>query len=317
MCLIVAIIEPKFATMGNTLIILRNASVNAMIAFGMTFVILMGGIDLSVPGVMASAGMISTGVLQLLTGKSNLDPGNLGGVHAAGIIFVAIMAGLLVGLAVGFFNGFFSTKFKIAPFIVTLGTNYITGGVALLLTKGSVIAVRTPQFILMGTTLAGGVVPVQIVYLLIIFLVMFVILNNTKYGRRIFAIGGNEQAARYSGISADRIKISSFMILGVLAAFGGIITCARLQSGQPKIGTNAELDAIAAAILGGTSFTGGIGTLTGTLIGAIMLYVIQNGLNLMAVSQYWQPVAKGAVILIAVYVDVLKYTRRRKKRQTR
>lgn len=307
MCVFISIIEPNFSTVDNLLIILRNSSVNAMIAFGMTFVILMGGIDLSVPGVMASAGMLSTLLLKNLAANIGPDPSLFTSSQTFGIVAVSILAGVALGAGIGFFNGTFSTKFKIAPFIVTLATAYITKGFALFLTKGSVVTVTVQQYNDFGNGMVGGVIPVQIVYMVIVFVIMFIVLNKTKYGRKVYAIGGNEQAARYSGIRVDRIKISSYTILGILGAFGGILTCARLNSGQPTIGTNGELDAIAATILGGTSFTGGVGTLTGTLIGAIMLYVIQNGLNLMGVDQFWQPMAKGTIILIAVYIDMLKY----------
>ena len=312
MCIFFSIMEPNFYTVTNFLTILRNSSINAMIAFGMTLVILMGGIDLSVPGTMASAGMVSTLVLRYQEQRTGPDPALFSDSQTFFMVTVSISAGLGVGILIGFFNGFFSSKFKIAPFIVTLAVSYITKGIALLSTRGTVVSVRVEAYNKMGTMMIGGIIPIQIVFMLGVFAILFICLNKTKYGRRVYAIGGNEQSARYSGIAVGRIKISSFMILGLLAAFGGIITCARMNSGQPTIGSNSELDAIAASILGGTSFTGGIGTLTGTMIGAIILYLIQNGLNLLSVDQFWQPVAKGIVILVAVYIDVQKYKQKQR-----
>lgn len=305
-CIFVGLIEKNFATFDNAIIILRNSSINAIIAFGMTFVILMGGIDLSIPGVMASSGILSSYLLKTMVDNSLLKAETLSSSQIFFFVSISIIAGVALGVIFGLIGGTFSTKLKIAPFIVTLGLAYITRGIALLLTRGAVVSITVQAFNEFGNGILFGFLPTQIFYMLIIFVIMFVVLNKTKYGKHIYAIGGNEQTARYSGIPVDKIKISSYVIVGGLSAFGGILVTARLNSGQPTIGQNSELDAIAAVILGGTSFSGGIGTLGGTLIGAIILYVIQNGLNLLGVDQFWQPIAKGIVILIAVVIDRLK-----------
>ena len=216
-----------------------------------------------------------------------------------------------MGLAIGILNGIIVTKMKLAPFIVTLAMSYIARGFTYIVTGAKPVYMESEVFNEIGNGFLGPI-PLPIIYMIIVFLILFFILNRTKFGRHVYAIGGNEEAARFSGINIDKIRVITYAMVGVLSSMVGVIMCSKLYSGQPTIGMNAELDAIAAVILGGTSFMGGIGTLGGTLIGALVIGVINNGLNLLGVNSFWQSVAKGLIIILAVYIDVLKNRKKRK-----
>ena len=278
-----------FLTPDNLIVVLRQVSINAMLAFGMTYVILMGDIDLSVGMVMAFSGIITT--VALTRGNVPLP--------------MAVALGLSGGALIGIINGLIVSKLKLPSFIVTLSMSYIAKGFAYIISDGMPVSVDDPNFYAIGNGYLGPI-PYPVIYMIVVFVVLSFVLYRLKFGRKVYAIGGNLEAAKYSGINVARVKIISFLVLGMLAALGGIVQCARLFSGQPTIGVNAELDAIAAVILGGTSFSGGVGTLFGSLIGALLIGIINNGLNLLGVSSFWQNVAKGAVILLAVYIDVLR-----------
>lgn len=281
-----------FFTVDNLIVVLRQVSINAIIAFGMTYIILLGDIDLSVGMIMPLAGVVVTVSLTRL-----MIP-----------LPVSLILGILMGVLVGFANGVIVSKLRLPAFIVTLSTSYIAKGFAYIISDGKPVSVDDklfPGFQTIGNGYAGPI-PYPVIYMAIIFIVLSFVLYKTKYGRRVYAIGGNMEAAKYSGINTTKIKIIAFTIIGGLAAFCGVIQSARLYSGQPTIGVNVELDAIAAVILGGTSFSGGVGTLFGSLIGALLIGMINNGLNLLGVSSFWQWVAKGCVILLAVYIDVMR-----------
>jgi len=284
-----SITTDTFLTPDNLIVVLRQVSINAMLAFGMTYVILMGDIDLSVGMVMAFSGIITT--VALTRGEVPLP--------------LAVTLGLGGGALVGIINGLIVSKLKLPSFIVTLSLSYIAKGFAYIISNGMPVSVENPSFYAIGNGYLGPI-PYPVIYMIVVFSVLSFVLYRLKFGRKVYAIGGNLEAAKYSGINVSRIKIISFLILGMLAALGGIVQCARLFSGQPTIGVNAELDAIAAVILGGTSFSGGVGTLFGSLIGALLIGIINNGLNLLGVSSFWQNVAKGSVILLAVYIDVMR-----------
>jgi len=278
-----------FLTPDNLLVVLRQVSINAMLAFGMTYVILMGDIDLSVGMVMAFSGIITT--VSLMRGDVPLP--------------LAVALGLGGGALVGAVNGLIVSKLRLPSFIVTLSLSYIAKGFAYIISDGMPISVDNPNFHAIGNGFLGPI-PYPVIYMFVVFIVLSFVLYKLKFGRKVYAIGGNVEAAKYSGINVPQVKIISFIVLGMLAALGGIVQCARLFSGQPTIGVNAELDAIAAVILGGTSFSGGVGTLFGSFIGALLIGFINNGLNLLGVSSFWQNVAKGGVILLAVYIDVIR-----------
>ena len=284
-----SIATDTFLTPDNLIVVLRQVSINAMLAFGMTYVILMGDIDLSVGMVMAFSGIVTTVSLTRW------------GVPLPGAVTLGLLSGALVGIV----NGMIVSKLKLPSFIVTLSLSYIAKGFAYIISNGMPVSVEEPAFYAIGNGYLGPI-PYPVIYMIAVFAILSFVLYRLKFGRKVYAIGGNIEAAKYSGINVARIKIISFTILSILAALGGIVQCARLFSGQPTIGVNAELDAIAAVILGGTSFSGGVGTLFGSLIGALLIGIINNGLNLLGVSSFWQWVAKGAVILLAVYIDVMR-----------
>ncbi|MEW5323298.1 ribose ABC transporter permease [Geobacillus thermoleovorans] len=288
LCIVLSILSDDFLTMDNWLNLLRQVSINALIAFGMTFVILTGGIDLSVGSVLALSSAITAGMMA--QGVSGL---------------VAIFIGLLVGTAMGVLNGVLVTKGKVAPFIATLATMTAFRGLTLVYTDGRPItgfASDDIMFQMMGRGYFFGI-PVPIILMLVVYIVLYVVLKKTTFGRHTYAIGGNEEASRLSGLHVDRLKMYVYALTGTLSALAGLILTSRLNSAQPTAGTAYELDAIAAVVLGGTSLSGGRGWIFGTLVGALIIGVLNNGLNLLNVSSFYQQVIKGAVILLAVLLD--------------
>lgn len=285
LCLALSVISDQFLTVGNLLNVARQVSINAIIAVGMTMVILTGGIDLSVGSIVAISGSITAG---LLTGGTALVP--------------AVLAGLLLGTMVGMVNGLVITYGKIPPFIATMGMMTIVRGYTLVYTDGRPITGFSETFRSIGGGYVG-IVPVPVVVMIVIFIGAWLLLTKNRFGRYVYAIGGNEEAARLSGISTKKHLVGVYAIAGMLAALSGIILTARLNSAQPTAGMAFEMDAIAAVVLGGTSLAGGRGTIVGTLVGALIIGVLDNGLNLLNVSSFYQQVAKGVVILLAVLMD--------------
>ncbi|ETP70786.1 ribose ABC transporter permease [Planococcus glaciei] len=285
--LIISILEPRFLATSNLLNVLRQVSMNALIAFGMTFVILTGGIDLSVGSILALTGAVTAGMM-----ASGMDP------------ILAMLIGLLLGAVLGAINGIIIAKGKVAPFIATLATMTIYRGLTLVYTEGRPISGLGDNmaFQMLGKGYFLGI-PIPVVTMLISFAILYFILKKTTFGRRVFAVGGNEEASILSGINADRVKIYVYALVGLLAGLASLILTSRLNSAQPTAGEMFELDAIAAVVLGGTSLTGGRGWIVGTLIGALIIGVLNNGLNLIGVSSFFQQVVKGAVILLAVLLD--------------
>ncbi len=284
--LILSFISPQFLTVSNWTIIITQASINALLAFGVTFVIITGGIDLSLGSMVAV-----TGVTAAMLAHPDTFP-----------VVLPIFAGLLAGLLMGIFNGFIITKSKIAPFIVTLGTMTIGRGLALILSKGRPISNLSDSFNFIGGGDVFGI-PFPIIVLAIIFTICSITLKKTLLGRYIYAVGGNEQAARASGINVNQVKMAVYSISGLLAGLAGVLLTSRITTGQPNAGAGFELDAIAAAVIGGTSTSGGTGTITGTLVGVLLIGVINNGLDLLNVSSYYQQVVMGAIIIGAVVLD--------------
>lgn len=284
---IITLLNPGFLSMNNILNVLRQVSINALIAFGMTFVILTGGIDLSVGSILALTGAVTAGMM-----ASGVDP------------ILAMFVGLLLGALLGAFNGIIIAKGKVAPFIATLATMTIYRGLTLVYTEGRPVSGIGDggAFQMLGRGYFLGI-PIPVVTMIISFLILYFILKKTTFGRRVYAVGGNEEASILSGINADRIKIYVYSLIGFLSAFAALILTSRLNSAQPTAGQMFELDAIAAVVLGGTSLTGGRGWIVGTLIGALIIGVLNNGLNLIGVSSFFQQVVKGAVILLAVLLD--------------
>ncbi|MCG9630349.1 ribose ABC transporter permease [Vibrio sp. Isolate30] len=286
---IVSFLNPNFFTVDNILNILRQTSVNAIIAVGMTLVILTAGIDLSVGSVLALCGAFAASMI---------------GMEIP--VMVAVPTALLAGTALGAISGVIIAKGKVQAFIATLVTMTLLRGVTMVYTDGRPISTgftdTADAFAWFGTGYAMGV-PVPVWIMVVVFASVWYLLNHTRFGRYVYALGGNESATRLSGIDVDKVKIGVYAICGLLAAVAGIIVASRLSSAQPTAGMGYELDAIAAVVLGGTSLAGGRGRIMGTLIGALIIGFLNNALNLLDVSSYYQMIAKAVVILLAVLVD--------------
>lgn len=279
-----------FLTWPNWLNLVRQSSINGILAIGVTFVILTKGIDLSVGSVMALTGMIAA---SLVTDTNE---------H---FVLWGILAGLTVGAALGLVNGVLVAAIKVPPFVVTLGMLSVARGLTLIFSDGRPIPNLSDAFTWIG---AGQVayVPVPILVLLLVFLIGWTVLNYTTFGRYVYAVGGNEKAARTSGVSTRIIVGSTYVISGLLAGLAGIVLSARTTAALPQAGIGYELDAIAAVVIGGTSLAGGRGSLLGTLIGALIIGTINNGMDLMGVSSYYQQVLKGTIIVVAVIADQIR-----------
>jgi ribose transport system permease protein len=262
----------------------------------MTIVVLTAGIDLSVGSVLALCGAVTAGLLK------NGIPFPAADLFIGFTILGAMIAAILVGSVLGWFNGFVITKFNVPPFVATLAMLTIARGFTMLYTGGHPISNLGDRFALIGAgSFIGIPVPVWIASMVV--LIAFFITKKTKLGRYIYAIGGNETAAKLSGIRINRVKITVYTIGAALAAIGGVIVTSRLDSAQPNAGISYELDAIAAVVIGGTSLSGGKGSILGTVMGAVIIGVLNNGLVLLNVSPFWQQVVKGGVILLAVVID--------------
>ncbi len=288
--IIISFLSNRFLTLGNASNVLRQSSINAILSVGMTFVILTGGIDLSVGSIFAFSGAITAFLVSI--GQN---------------FFLSIIAGLVVGTVIGLINGFFIAKAKLQPFIVTLVMMTIFRGATLVFTDGKPINVGYEKnaeiFAKFGNGYLFDIIPIPIVVMVIVIAIAYFILNKTTVGRYVYAIGGNEDATKLSGINVTKVKLFVYGISGLLSALAGIIITARLGSAQPTAGEGYELDAIAAVVLGGTSLSGGVGTVLGTIVGVLIIGILNNALNLLNVSSYYQLLAKGLVILIAVLLD--------------
>lgn len=285
--IVIGMVNHDFWAPMNILNLLRQISINALIAFGMTFVILTGGIDLSVGAILALASAFMASFM----------------VHGCDPI-VAIILATLIGALLGAINGLLVTHGKIAPFIATLATMTIYRGMTMVYTDGNPITGLSDSFWfqVFGRGYLLGL-PIPAITVIITFIIAWIILNKTSFGRHVYAIGGNEKASIISGVKVNKIKILVYAINGLLAALAGSIVVSRLNSAQPTAGVSYELDAIAAVVLGGTSLTGGYGKIIGTLIGALIIGTLNNGLNILGVSSFYQLIVKGIVILIAVFID--------------
>lgn len=280
-----SVLSSSFLTVSNILNVARQVSINAIIAAGMTFVILTGGIDLSVGSALAFSGAIIAGLLS--TGRP---------------VVLAILAGLTVGGLLGLVNGLIISRGKVQPFIATLAMLTIARGATLVYTDGRPITGLPDAFVWLGAGEVGQV-PVPVIIMALVFALCYIVLTRTVLGRYVYAIGGNEEAARLSGVNVTFYKTLVYVISGVLSTTSAIILTARLNSAQPTAGSGFELDAIAAVVLGGTTLAGGEGGIGGTLLGAFIIGVLNNGLNLLNVSSFYQQVVKGVVILLAVLLD--------------
>ena len=299
-----AFLQPR-----NLLNIVRQISVMGLIAIGVTVVIITTGIDLSSGSVLALSAVAAASLAQ----RTDWDGAKYPGLDLP--IIVPIIVALIIGAFCGSINGWLIARFKIPPFIATLGMMTIARGFALIYSDRPVSGLTDAyNFIGQGELLKilpipdqpplG--IPIPVIILAVVAIGTHIMLNNTRFGRHIYAVGGNEQAARISGLNVGRIKIGVYMCAGLLSGLAGVVLSSRIGSGQPGLGVGYELDAIAAAVIGGTSLSGGIGTIWGTIVGALIIGVLNNGLDLLNVSAYWQTIVKGSIIVVAVIIDERK-----------
>lgn len=274
-----------FLTVSNLMNVVRQMSVTTIVAVGMTFVIISSGIDLSVGATVAISGVLAADVLA-----------------RTGSPLLAVITALAVGLAAGLVNGLVTAKFRIAGFITTLAAMQAFRGLGYIYTNGTPIPAQNDGFTILGVGYALGV-PVPVWIMAVVVAIGSVMLRKTKFGRYTYAVGGNEVAARWTGLPVERTIAGVYVLTGALAGLAGVILTARLGSGQPAAGDGLELDAIAAVVLGGTSLAGGRGRVSGTVIGCVLVAVLSNGLTLLNVSSYWQMVVKGLIIVVAVILD--------------
>lgn len=297
-----SIVANNFLSVNTMLLIGKHVALYGIIAIGMTYVIITGGIDLSVGAVVGLGGMIAGGLLQK---GLTLE---FAGVTIYFSVPLVVLITVLVGALVGIINGLIITKFNVAPFIATLGTMYICRGFANLHSNGATYSdlkgyegLGNQGWTFFGSNVFG--IPVGLVILFIMAIIFAIILKKTVFGWHVFSIGGNEKAAKLSGVKVDKVKILVYMISGICAAVVGIIACSQLAAAHPATGESWEMNAIAAAVLGGTSMAGGIGTIGGTIVGAFVIGVINDGMVMCGVSEFWQMVIKGLVIIVAVVID--------------
>ncbi len=296
LCLVISVLSDKFLTTNNLWNVLRQISVNICISVGMTLIVLMAGIDLSVGSVLAFTSAVCAGLLKNGIAIQSLD------LFIGFTVLGSVLSALIIGLMMGIFNGWVITKFSLPPFVATLAMLTIARGATMLYTQGIPISNLGSSFEFIGSGWLLGI-PVPVWISTIMVLIVVFITKKTAFGRYIYAIGGNEKAAFLSGININNIKLAVYGIAGMMAAIGGVLVTSRLNSAQPNAGTSYELDSIAAVVIGGTSLSGGVGTVTGTVIGAVIIGVLNNGLVLLNVSPFWQQVVKGLVILLAVIID--------------
>jgi inositol transport system permease protein len=294
-----SILSPSFLAPRNLLNVVRQISVIGLLGIGVTMAIIATGIDLSSGSVLALAAVVAASLAQAPDWAAAKYPGlNLP-------LFVPLLAGMAIGAACGFVNGSLIARFRIPPFIATLGMMTVARGLALLYSDGRPVSGTSSAYNFIGQGEVLGI-PFPILILVVVAISTHVMLNNTRFGRYIYAVGGNEQAARVSGLNISRVKIGIYTFAGLLSGVAGIVLSSRISSGQPGLGMGYELDAIASAVIGGTSFSGGVGTVWGTMIGALIIGTLNNGLDLLNVSAYWQQIVKGAIIVVAIIIDERK-----------
>jgi ribose/xylose/arabinose/galactoside ABC-type transport system permease subunit len=307
LCVVFAVLEPAFLSTRNIFNVIRQVSIYGMLAIGMTFVILTGGIDLSIGSVLALAGLVCAAVEK---GSRGLLGAGAGEAHGFGLP-AAVAAAIAVGLIAGTSQGLAVSRMKVPPFIVTLGGMSVFRGMALVFSGGQPIsAFRTP-YKFWGQGMIGPV-PVPVILFLVFAIIAYIVLRYTRYGRHIYAVGGNQEAARLSGLNVSALILSVYMIMGFFAGLSGFVLSSRLNSAEQVAGVGYELQVIAGVVIGGTSLTmGGEGGIFGTVVGILLMGVLSNGLTLMNVSPYYQQIIVGLIIVFAVYFDQVVKQRRR------
>jgi ribose transport system permease protein len=293
LCVLLSLLSDRFLNLSNLLTVALQTSIVAITAVGMTYSMLTAGIDLSVGSIVALSSALSAGFIV----KQGLP------------IYLAMSLALAAGAGLGAISGLLIVKGRLPPFVATLAMMAVGRGLTLAYTQGWTIPIMLDEFTFWGTGKIGPV-PVPVVVLAVVFVAAYVVLSRTKFGLHIYAVGGHQETARLAGINTGLVTIAVYVISGFTAALAGIITAARLWSAQPNVATGLELDAITASVLGGTSLFGGVGGVGGTLVGAFIMGVLNNGLNLLEVSSYYQKVVKGIVFILAVMLDLFTKQRR-------
>lgn len=293
--LIMSTLSPYFLTQHNIMNVLRQVSLQAIVAIGITMIILSGEIDLSIG---SSQGLVGVFAVMIL--------------NATGSIFVSFLGSILIGVVIGSINGLLVTKGKINSLIGTLGMMAIIRGVAMVVTEAKAVQTQIKAFQVIGTGYWGPF-PIPVILTIILVAIFYYILHHTTFGRYMYAVGGNGEASRLAGIPVHRIKLMAYIISGALTAFSAFILASRMNSGQPNAGVGFEMEVIGAVILGGISLTGGTGSLLGALLGILILGVLSNGLILLNVSSFWQDIARGVVIILAVYLDTYRKDKQQEK----
>lgn len=296
MIVVMSFLSDKFMTTDNAWNVMRQISVNVCVSVGMTLVILTGGIDLSVGSILAFSGAFAAGLLKNGVGLESLN------LYVGFTFLGAAIGAIIVGSFLGYVNGVAITRFSVPPFVATLAMLTIARGLTMLWTGGFPITGLGETFGFIGTGWFLGI-PMPVWISAVIVILAIVVAKKTRFGRYIYAIGGNEKASLLSGLNVKKIKVGVYTLAGALYAVGGLMITSRLDSAQPNAGTGYELDSIAAVVIGGTSLSGGKGTIMGTVQGALIIGVLNNSLVLMNVSPFWQQVIKGLVILLAVIID--------------
>lgn len=291
LCIALTFLNKYFLTPENITNILLQTSINGILAMGMTLVILTGGIDLSVGSVLAFSSIVAA---TFVTGDNPQSP------------LVALIVGIVTGALLGLINGCIIAYLKIPPFVATLGMLSVARGLTYAYTGGMPVPNLSESFLNLGEGSFLGV-PMPVLIFLLIFGILWVVLNHTTYGRSVYAVGGNVKSARTAGIATRPVTASVYVIAGLLAGLGGLILTARTSSALPQAGVSYELDAIAAVVIGGTSLSGGVGSIAGTLLGALIIGTINNGLDLLGVSSAYQQIVKGCIIVVAVLLDYSRH----------
>jgi inositol transport system permease protein len=284
-----------FFTQANLTNVLRQITVVTILALGATFVIILGHINVAYGSEIALTGCVACAVMT-----------------ATGSVTLSVLAALSLGFGIGCVNGYIITKFRIPAFIMTLAVTTVARGSALLFTGGAPITGMDQKFLLIGQGNAGFM-PISVLILVVLFIITWVLLNKTVFGRHVYAVGGNENAAVASGIKSKLVVLKAFILDGILTSIAGVVLMSRINSGQPAAGVSYEFDAITAVVVGGTSLSGGSGSIVGTIIGAVIVGIINNVQNLLNVNTYWQQIVKGLIILSAVILDII--SKNRAKRQ--
>ena len=295
MVVLLSIVSPVFMTVSNIISVLLQVAINGILALGMVFVITAGGIDLSIGSMLALAGSI---VGAMLTANVNQIP-------------LACLAAVAACTAFGLINGVLVAKFNMFPFVVTLSTQLVIRGLAYIVTGGYSLTLSSKPFRQIGGGKLFGAIPYPVLVFAFLAVIAFILMHKTKFGRYVYAVGGNINAAIASGVNVFWTRVCTFIIMGFCAGVAGVILCSRISAGQHNVGSGYETDAIAACVIGGTSFAGGIATIPGTVIGILIIGVIYNGMNLLQINTYWQTIAKGLLIIGAVMLD-MAMTKRRK-----